>query len=185
MNRNKIWTKSQTADYLEDYTEGLCVKAFDSRTNICVVYDGNQTWLAVRRGLMTEHESNSDSCTNMETTAFDRFRKITIDAKGFMICSCGNVHRYLGPCKHIMAVLDDDKYVIADLFHIRWWKAYNCYYHNEFAAKEIPDLHDKLDEAFRITQSSCYNSDSTYRGCNVSNTGFMDTPFEKEENGKE
>ena len=75
MNHNKLWTKSRTADYLEDYMEGLCVKAFDSRTNICVFYDGNQTWLAVRRGLMTEHESNSDSCTNMATTAFDCVRK--------------------------------------------------------------------------------------------------------------
>ena len=36
MNRNKLWTKSQTADYLEDYIEGLCVKAFDNRTNTCV-----------------------------------------------------------------------------------------------------------------------------------------------------
>ena len=121
----------------------------------------------------------------MSTTAFDRVRKITIDAKGFMIFSCGNIHRYLGPCKHIMAVLDDEKYVIEKLFHIRLWKVYNYYYHNAFAAKEIPDLHDKLDESFRITQSSCYNSDGTYGGCNVSNTGFMDTPFEKEKNGKE
>ena len=134
---------------------------------------------------MKEHESNRDSCTNMATDAFDRVRKITIYANGFMIFSCGNVHRYIGPCKHIMAVLDDEKYVIADLFHICWWKVYNYYYHYAFAAKEIPDLHDKLDKAFKITQSSCYNSAGTYCGYNVYNTGFMDTPFEKEENGKE
>ena len=37
----------------------------------------------------------------------------------------------------------------------------------------------------RITQSSCYNSNGTYHGCNVFNTGFMDTQFEEKENGRE
>ena len=111
--------------------EGLCLRAFDNRRNICVVYNGKKTWLAVRRGPMTEHESNSNLCINMATTAFDRVRKITVDAQGFMIYSCGCVHRCLAPCVRMIAVLDDEKYVIADL---RWWKVYNYYYHNVFTA---------------------------------------------------
>ena len=61
---------------------------------------------------------------------FQRVRKVSIDAEGYMSCSCGYVQRMLMPCQHICKIIDDPSAYVPAMFHIRWHKLFYYYFRN-------------------------------------------------------
>ena len=58
-----------------------------------------------------------------------------------MNCTCGQVQRILAPCIHIMSVLGDQKYIIADIMHVRWFKQCLYYYDTDLTSNKYDSNH--------------------------------------------
>jgi len=110
--------------------EGVAINFFDLRGKYYFCYVGYRTWYFTSKRTIDDYLSEVRSPTvglkNVHTQ-FDRVHIVTVDIEGFMNCTCGYVHQYLAPCRHLMAVLDNIEYLVPSLFHIRWWKHFNYY----------------------------------------------------------
>lgn len=82
---------------------------------------------------------------------FDRVRTVTIDANQFIYCTCGYCQRFLLPCRHICAVLNDILYLEPPMFHIRWYKLFNYYYRNKLSLLMVPESNEVLEELLKVT----------------------------------
>ena len=90
-----------------------------------------------------------------------------------MKCSCGYVEQYLAPCCHVMAVLGESKYVLPNLFHIRWWKHYNYYFANSSDLTSVSNVHRSLVEIQNLTYDQCYDAKGSYKGCFLEGNDFL------------
>ena len=89
-----------------------------------------------------------------------RYMKIT--------CTCGYVHQYMCPCRHVLAVLSNEDCLVPPLFHYRWWKQFTYFYHRHFEdATTINDLNDKLKNWISFIKTNAFHSNGEYKGCYI------------------
>ena len=138
---------------------------------------GNKEWLCYRKSI-TSKTSTPDDEKKPSHPRYEHLRTVTVDADGYMSCTCGHVNQYMAPCIHIMAILDDQRYITADLFHLRWWKVYNYYFLTEHGRNLTPGIHASLLEALKIQSESSFDYRGVYRGCNLAGNGFLETVLE-------
>ena len=178
MNSNIIWSRSGTKQILTKYMESIVVKNFDGRLNYDVCYNGNFTWYVMNKAIMEYHNnSQSSQHNNHKYCRFVRVYQINADADGFMLCSCGYIHEYMVPCVHLMAVLNDSKFIVPSLFHVRWWKHFNYYFGKDIGTEDNTEMHSKLQKLYQLTYDEQYYVNGTYRGCFVSRLGFLEQDF--------
>lgn len=101
---------------------------------------------------------------------------------GYMSCTCGYKKRFLMPCRHMCAIINDPKKYTPNLFHIRWYMTYNYYFKRPFAQQKVPGVAAALTEMHETTLKTGFNpSTGEYRGVPVTNTLFLQSlpPFEE------
>ena len=125
-----------------------------------------------KEGLVDVFDSNNRFIS--KHLKFEHCRHVTLDNHGYMKCDCGWMSQYLAPCIHIMNILDDAEYIVPDLFHIRWWKQFNYYFDKPDI---VPNLQDSLQTLFDDTNVNSFLPDGSFRGCNVTATGFLQKPL--------
>lgn len=176
MNETKLWTQSLTKDILTTYAEGLACATFDQHINYNVIRLANDKWYVMHKDVGKHRVFNST-----EPLEFDRLRIVTI-TNGYMSCTCGYEKRFLMPCRHMCAIINDrDKYT-PDLFHIRWYTTYNYYFKRPFATSKLTGVANALTEMHETTLQTAFNpSTGEYRGVPVTNTAFLNSlpSFEK------
>ena len=177
INSKNIWTKSLTSEVLTDYAEGLAYSTFDSRTYYTKKYVGDHKWLVCSNHLFADNYSEQLKNNANSPTKFMRIREVTIDNNLFMNCSCGYHNRWMMPCRHMACVLDDPKYYVAELFHIRWWKHYHFLMKSN--KKDIVDVTNKTNQnildTINFVRNNHFNkSDGSYIGIPIKNTPFAE-----------
>jgi hypothetical protein len=169
--RFKHWSSSNTKQTLTGYHEGLAVKYFDSTEHyVSVCCDATQ-WLVYRKGILDEC---GETPIENHIPTYERIRQVTLDADGFMKCTCSHMFRYLSPCVHAMTVLESDEYIVPDLFHIRWWEVFNYYYLTKFGIENLPDLQKSIENVLFDTTTLGFDTEGAYRGCNLKTCGFLE-----------
>ena len=128
INTENLWSDSLTNDVLIVYTEGLACNNFDKKTIYNVKRHKKYTWYVLKKSAAEECEPAS---TNQ--LSFDRVCMIIIH-DGYMSCSCGSVHRYLMPCRHICDVITKREYYEPSMFHVRWHNIYKYYHGTKYGA---------------------------------------------------
>ena len=103
---------------------------------------------------------------------FDRCRLVTIE-NGYMTCSCGNTQQYLMPCRHICAVIREKRYMVSDLYNIRWFKTFAYYFLQEYSHELIPTLLPKMTNMFNESKQNHFcKVTGRYKGPYVKDTQF-------------
>ena len=185
MNKSAEWTRSLTSDYLTQYMEGLAAKNFDLRKIYGVCYIGDREWWVMRLQIMTNLNSNEKSSSetqNAHQYQFDRVYTVNADVEDFITCSCGYVHNYMAPCRHVMAVLGDVKYIVPSLFHIRWWKQFNYYFGTQFGISLVKEMHVSLAKVKNVMNEKSFDKNGSFRGCCLAGTDFFDVPRQSNKN---
>ncbi len=144
------------------------------RHNVQVIYMGNKEWLCYRKSILDEDSEKLMS----SHPKYEHLRTVTIDCDGYMSCTCGHVHQYMAPCIHIMAILDNKKFVTPALFHLRWWKVYNYYFLTDHGRSLTPEIHRCLLEGLKLQNEKSFDDSGVYRGCDITGNGFLDSIFE-------
>jgi len=177
INYTNHWTRSKTNRFLTRYMEGLAIKNFDLRGKYYTCYAAYRTWYVISKRTIDDYLSEVKSPNvglKNDHTKFDRVHIVSVDIEGFMNCTCGYVHEFLAPCRHLMAVLDNIEYLVPSLFHIRWWKHFNYFFGSSYAMEEHGPMHDKLVAMHNLLHEKAFDSSMVFRGCCVLGTGFLD-----------
>ena len=104
---------------------------------------------------------------------FDRVYEINFDENNFFTCSCGYVHQYMAPYKHVMAVLSEEENIRPTLFHYRYWKAFHYFYLKDFGECSIMSdasiiaVKDKLKDWKSFVEVNAFFNNGEYKGCYV------------------
>jgi len=169
MNSHNLWSNTNTKDVLVPYAEGLACDNFDKREYYNVHRSTEFCWYVLNKEAGTI-PPNEDIANNIK---FDRVRIVLLDDNQFMSCSCGYVQRYLIPCCHVCAVLEDIKYYDPSLFHIRWHKSFNYFYGNSFSPNIAPRTNDILNRVLDDTRATSYSDSGKYKGVPLMNSNFI------------
>ena len=110
MNRNSLWSRSRCSEHITNYMDGISIQNFDRKNEYTAVLSKKNEWLIFHKKSLCSKETPL-------MTKFDRVRTVKYE-NDYITCNCGMIHKYLAPCVHVMKVLDDEKYLTADLFHI-------------------------------------------------------------------
>ena len=180
LNVNSQWSNSLTKGYLTEYAEGLSCSVFDRRMNYLNKKINNNTWLVCHKYFFPQLSSCSkDNKKSIKTnpyepiTKFQRIRKVSIIEDNFMTCTCGYTQRWLMPCVHICSVIDDKKYLTAELFHIRWWKHFDYVYkkgNSSMDAKTRRSLENSLQE---VRNFHFHLNNGKYKGVPLNGTELL------------
>jgi hypothetical protein len=76
----------------------------------------------------------------------------------------------------MMAVLDKEEFLTADLFHIRWWKHFTYYFATDEAETLAANVHRSLVQLQNLTYEKSFDSQGVYKGCYVGSNSFISTP---------
>jgi hypothetical protein len=173
IHRHQHWSCSLTKNFLTSYQEGLASKNFDSRDSYVSIKAGSSNcwYVTSKRSIRDFHDDNNDDTEVKEQVipSFYRVRTVHISSDGFITCTCPYTYQHLAPCRHIMVVLNDSIHLLPQLFHIRWWESFNCFYLTEFGSGMVPQLHNSLNDAYIDINTNHYTSDRIYKGCFLSN----------------
>ena len=133
------------------YAEGIACVRFDSKDDYNVRLHHKHQWFVMRK---VNEAENSKSKKEIESSPikFDRCRLVTI-TNGHMSCSCGNTQQYLMPCRHICAVIREKKYMVPELYNIRWFKTFAYYFLQEYSHELIPTVLPKMTNIFKMSQN--------------------------------
>jgi hypothetical protein len=177
LRRNKLWTVSMTKDALTDYAEGVACANQDLWQNYCIVCADKNSYLVFDKELLKEGQQEAnDKDWASPIPRFSRVRIVTIDSEKNMSCTCGQIHQYMWPCRHAMAVLkvhQGSNCVTPDLFHIRYWMVYNYYFFTEFGKTNINDTHQCMEKIIEHLSHNGFNNDAEYKGCNLQRNEFL------------
>ena len=174
LNRTMLWTRSKTKNFLTEYMEGVTVKNFDQRLHYVVCYNGNNVWWVMNKRII-DNVGNDGKCPSEQGhSKFDRVYVVTADHDGFLVCSCGYIYQYMAPCRHFMAVIDDEKFLLPSLFHIRWWKQYNYYFASDVGSLKVNKMHDRLVATYNFFLENGFDDNGVFKGCCMSDTGFLE-----------
>ena len=170
LNNTNLWSNSLTKDVLTPYGEGLACAQFDQRIYYNVHRNDQHLWWVLNKKAGCPFvDERHDECK----VRFDRVRIVSIDVNGFMSCSCGYVQRFLLPCRHICAVLDNIQYYVPSLFHVRWHKDYNYYHGNSFSRQIACNTDTALRELLLYTRANHYTQSGKYKGIPMMDSEFM------------
>jgi hypothetical protein len=97
-------------------------------------------------------------------TKFARLRIVKLSKEGFMNCSCCFPQRWFMPCSHILAVIDNIKYLTPSLIHIRWWKHFNYLFKEKMITSENRSSKKMLDTLKIIRKSHFHKDTGIYKG---------------------
>ena len=175
IQRNVLWSDSLTKEYLTTYAEGLACVNFDNRLKFDVRRHDETSWYVLKKesGPGLKHNPAID---NSSSIRFDRVRRVYIDPEGYMSCTCGYVQRHLMPCVHMCAVIGKKEYYVPSMFHLRWFKCFNYYYGQKFAADIAPATLAALERLLQDTRASQYHEHSgIYKGVNMKDSPFINT----------
>jgi len=169
LRRYKHWSASKTRDTLTSYQEGLTVKRMDNCEHYIVVHspdNDNKKWYVYNKAMFVSlMNGTSAEHTNPHVPGYHRIRRVSVDAQGFMSCSCAYTFNYMAPCVHLLAVLGEQDRVVPSLFHIRWWEVFNYYFLTDFGKQTLPEVHDAMERALSDTSNNCFSGDRKFKGC--------------------
>ena len=160
-----LWSKSCAKDFLTKYALGLFCKEFDRIDDYHVSRTNEREWFCMKKEYFDKNGKETI------VPSFVRSRKITLDAEGFMNCSCGRTREYLMPCVHICAVVKEEKYFVPDVFHIRWAKEYS-YFFGKDADSNNKEKSEKMHSIIKKTRLNNYKN-GMYRGIDLSASSFL------------
>ena len=158
---------------IDKYMLEIAAKNFDGGNGYYVRKRAQSEFWCMRRNIHDDQGEGSKLSDKSPVSYFDRVYEIKIHQTNFLTCSCGYVHQYMAPCKHVMAVLTAEKNIRPTLFHYRYWKAFHYYYLRDFGDStimsddSIVDLKDKLDDWKSFIQMNGFFDDGEYKGCYV------------------
>ena len=129
-------------------------------------------------GLLNEAEkSKSKKEIESSPIKFDRCRLVTID-NGHTTCSCGNTQQYLMPCRHICAVIREKRYMVSELYNIRWFKTFAYYFLQEYSYELFPTVLPKMTSIFNETKHNHFcKLTGRYKGPYVKDTQFYNNIY--------
>ena len=132
INRKALWSKSSTAPFLSKYALGILEQRIHQSDNYVVRRLSSTTW-----GVL--HKSYSEgNYQEGEYTKFNRVRKVVIEDEGvptIINCTCGGIQRFMLPCPHSLAMMEDLKMTVNLCnCHYRWHKT-SCVFHSWVRAK--------------------------------------------------
>ena len=167
LNRNSLWSDSQTRDLLTKYAEGLACVRFDTRDSYDVRYYREYKWLVMAKENTETHNPNE-----REPLKFERCRLVQI-INGYMTCTCGDTQQYLMPCRHMCSVIKEKKYLVSQFYDIRWFKTFGYYYLQSFSPEMIPTLNEKLINIHMHSIKNDYSKiNGQYKGIYCYGTAF-------------
>ena len=167
--REVCWTRSGVKDILTTYALGIFCKNFDRRGEYYVEKNNEKSWYVC-------HEKTfGEPTTVLYHPRFTRVRKVSLDGRGFLNCSCGRTNNYLLPCSHICAVVGEDHLFTPESFHIRWHKHYSYLHGNDFGRVLAPKTIKVMEDFLTETRQGYYGNDGLYRGINMNSSLFMST----------
>ena len=158
MERIVCLSKCQVKDILTKYALGLFCKNFDRRLRYITIVINENEWLVPHVAIFEKDSSKTN------TPQFQRIRKVTLDEKGFLNCSCGKTNEYLLPCVHICRIVNDESFFGPTQFHIRWHKDFCYYYDTDFGNDLYPEKVKLMRDILNETRKNHYNVMGEYRG---------------------
>ena len=162
LNTINLWSQSLTKDYLTEYAEGLACANFDRRMYYLHRKISHNTWY-----VMHESYLSMDPTIKHKGLCYKRVRKVTIDAEGYMSCSCGYVQRMMMPCSHICCLFQSIEEYHPTMFHIRWHKLFLYYYRNPSIVSTCKDTCAAIEKIFDVTREYAYDNNGKYKGIYV------------------
>ena len=153
------------------YAEGIACVRFDSKDHYDVRLHQKHQWFVMRK-VNEGEKSKSKKEIESSPIKFDRCRLVTID-NGHMSCSCGNTQQYLMPCRHICAVIREKKYMVPELYHIRWFKTFGYFFLHEYSHELVPQTLPTMTRIFNETKQNHFcKLTGRYKGPYVKDTQF-------------
>ena len=171
INKENLWSKSLTKNVLTTYAEGLACKNFDQRVMYNVRRYSSYVWLVLKK----ESGLKPPSLDQSQKLYYDRVRHVTIDAELNMSCDCGYIQRYLMPCPHMCAVIDQPEHLVPSMYHIKWHKVFNYYHATSFGPTIATKVCNTLHEVLKVTRENCYRGSGKYKGVPLLGTSFLNT----------
>lgn len=152
INRKALWSKSSTAPFLSKYALGILEQRIHQSDNYVVRRLSSTTW-----GVL--HKSYSEgNYQEGEYTKFNRVRKVVIEDEGvptIINCTCGGIQRFMLPCPHSLAMMEDLKMTVNLCnCHYRWHKL-PAYFIHESMQNNDP-LKENI-ESIKIFMDSMYS----------------------------
>jgi hypothetical protein len=83
----------------------IAAKHFDGGNGYYVRQVHQSKFWCLRRNIHDDQYEDNLSVEKSPVAYFDRGYEIILHESNFLTCSCGYVHQYMAPCKHVMAVL--------------------------------------------------------------------------------
>ena len=160
-------------EVIEKYMLDIAAKNFDGGKRYYVRQVHQSKFWCLRKNIHDDQFKDSLSKEESPVAYFDRVYEINFHDNNFLTCSCGYVHQYMAPCKHVMAVLSEDENIRATLFHYRYWKAFHYYYLKDFGEcsimsdDSIVEVKDKLKEWKSFVEVNAFFDNGDYKGCYV------------------
>ena len=153
------------------YAEGIACVRFDSKDHYDVRLHQKHQWFVMRK-VNEGEKSKSKKEIESSPIKFDRCRLVTID-NGHMSCSCGNTQQYLMLCRHICAVIREKKYMVPELYHIRWFKTFGYFFLHEYSHELVPHVLPTMTSIFNETKQNHFcKLTGRYKGPYVKDTQF-------------
>lgn len=131
INRNKLYTKSETKAFLNKYSEGLALTEYHL-SHLYSIYKKSDSKFVVFK----KKEKNESKIPN-----FQRVRIVEMYTKQSILladCSCGMYARTGRPCRHILRLVGKND---ISMYHVRWYSDY-AYYAGEMEFN--PELSNKF-----------------------------------------
>ena len=166
LNSTHRYVSVNIDQFLDKYMLDLTAKNFDARSLYYVrqKLDEHLSFWVMRKQI---HDKDPHGTPNSPVTSFDRVYEVSIIGN-FITCTCGYVHQYMCPCRHVLAVLSNEDCLVPPLFHYRWWKQFTYFYHRHFEdATTINDLNDKLKNWISFIKTNAFHSNGEYKGCYI------------------
>lgn len=175
----RLLTTTHLFMFLQMLLAGLTLKNFDLKDQYNCCYVGDRKWLLLSKiHSQDQHLDDEDSffchdCIPKTYPKYCRVYIVTIYSCGHMNCSCGYVQDYLGPCIHIMKVLNKIDNLVPSLFHIRWWKQYNYYFGSKFGnSQKLEKMHKCMRDLGNEIAEQSFDANGKFKGCFIGNSPF-------------
>ena len=77
------------------------------------------------------------------------------------------------PCVHICSVISDKKYLTAELFHIRWWKHFDCVYKRGNSSMDSKSRHSLENSLKEVRRFYFHSNNGKYKGVPLNGTELL------------
>lgn len=172
LQKYSLFSNTSTKDIVTDYMDLRLCKLFDNKEKVATAYVGNGLWLSVSRKVLDDYVNKKMSFCVKEgdCPSYVNIRRVTY-RNGVMNCTCGEVQQMLGPCIHIVSVLDLHTYISPEIIPIRWYQSF-LYFHDSEAGTFAPTTKKHCSLLLNKFREDFFDSKGTYVGVDTTKIGF-------------